>query len=321
MLDGIDLILDDCLYLRADETVIIITDSITKNVSDMIVNKLEKRKNNFFVYVINDEDRPLKKIPGSLNEKLKNAQVGITALKGLADEGSFRFDVINRLNSFGARVIHMPDITKEIMTNKKLNDFDYTIIEKNNDYITSKLRGAKKVHIKSKNKTDISFEITKRNIHAEKGKVLNGDMINFPYGEVYVSPIENSANGVFVCDLSCGSYGLVKEPIALKFIKGKLVSITSNDKLKNTIELDLSNATGGKTILGEFGIGTNPYLDIIGNVLVDEKVLGTCHVALGNNIGLGGTNKSSIHIDFIINKPTIIIDDDIILMKEGVFHV
>jgi leucyl aminopeptidase (aminopeptidase T) len=65
--------------------------------------------------------------------------------------------------------------------------------------------------------------------------------------------------------------------------------------------------------LAEFGIGTNHAARLIGNVLEDEKVLGTCHIAFGDNSTFGGRVKAGIHIDGIIKRPTIKLDEKIIM--------
>jgi leucyl aminopeptidase (aminopeptidase T) len=67
--------------------------------------------------------------------------------------------------------------------------------------------------------------------------------------------------------------------------------------------------------LAEFGIGTNPKARL-GIVLEGEKVLGTCHIALGDNSTFGGRVRAGIHIDGIILKPTVKLDEKI-LMENG----
>jgi len=63
-------------------------------------------------------------------------------------------------------------------------------------------------------------------------------------------------------------------------------------------------------------MGINHRMKPTGLRIYDEKALGTAHVAIGNNTQLGGTNEASIHVDFILYKPTINADGDFI-MKEG----
>ena len=67
----------------------------------------------------------------------------------------------------------------------------------------------------------------------------------------------------------------------------------------------------------EFGIGMNPASKIIGNVLEDEKKLGTVHVAFGDNSTFGGNVKCGIHIDGIILKPTVVINDEKTILEKG----
>jgi leucyl aminopeptidase (aminopeptidase T) len=72
--------------------------------------------------------------------------------------------------------------------------------------------------------------------------------------------------------------------------------------------------------VAEFGIGTNYKAKITGHILEDEKVLGTVHIAFGNNLSMGGTIDVPIHIDGLIKKPTVLIDD-VVIMDSGVLLV
>jgi len=72
--------------------------------------------------------------------------------------------------------------------------------------------------------------------------------------------------------------------------------------------------------VGEFGIGTNPASRFCGITVEDEKILGTAHVAIGRNTGFGGVNMAPIHLDFVITKPTIRADGDV-LMADGQLKV
>ena len=66
-------------------------------------------------------------------------------------------------------------------------------------------------------------------------------------------------------------------------------------------------------MLAEFAIGTNPKAMVTGNVLEDEKVLGTCHIAIGNNVSFGESNDVPVHLDGIISRPTVIVGSRTIL--------
>ena len=89
--------------------------------------------------------------------------------------------------------------------------------------------------------------------------------------------------------------------------KGKIVNYSDN-KTSKILENVIKSADKNANIIAEFAIGTNPKAKIIGNILEDEKVLQTCHFAFGSNTTFGGNNQSNIHLDGIIDKPTIYLD-------------
>jgi aminopeptidase len=138
---------------------------------------------------------------------------------------------------------------------------------------------------------------------------------NLPEGEGCLAPIEGTTNGTFVIDGSVARLGKVDKPIKVVVEKGYAVSITGGSvasMLKNTLK-----PYGHKALnIAELGIGTNPKAKITGEVLEDEKVLGTCHFAFGNNKSMEGKIDVPLHIDCVIRKPTIKIDSRLI-MKNG----
>ena len=67
--------------------------------------------------------------------------------------------------------------------------------------------------------------------------------------------------------------------------------------------------------LGELGIGTNPRARLIGNILADEKVYGTAHIAFGSNATFGGTVQAGVHIGGVILSPRVYFDDQLILSE------
>jgi leucyl aminopeptidase (aminopeptidase T) len=105
---------------------------------------------------------------------------------------------------------------------------------------------------------------------------------------------------------------VLKGKTHVKFENGRATEIRGNKGLVK--RLDYSGPKSRN--LAEFGIGTNPRARLIGNVLEDEKVLGTCHIALGDNSTFGGRVRVGIHVDGIILKPTVKLDGKI-LMENG----
>lgn len=319
-MSGSKILINKCLQLGKSDKVVIVTDKETLELASTLHDETKKSKASSTLYIIKDHLRPLKDIPDDLLEILPGITAGMTPFRAIPLEGAFRFELTKMMSSLGARVAHMPGITKDIMENPLLDEVDFSIIEKHADTIYSELDGSKEIRITSRNGTDIAFDIKGRHITAEGCAIPKGEISNFPAGEVFVAPIETSASGIFVCDISCGDAGMIDPPVTLEFSHGRLKNLSGSGPQKAIIEKDIKEASGKKDILCEFGIGINPFFRPIGNALVDEKIFGTCHIAIGDNTGLGGISKSSIHIDFIMKSPTIYADGRII-MREGKLNV
>lgn len=142
-------------------------------------------------------------------------------------------------------------------------------------------------------KTDLTMSIKGRNA------VVGGPDNNVPGGEVFTAPIDDSAEGHIYFDLPAIKYGQEVEGITLHFEKGEVVDFSAErneDLLRNMIETD-----SGARRLGELGIGTNRGISTFTkNILFDEKIGDTIHLALGRAYKeCGGTNESAIHWDMI----------------------
>jgi aminopeptidase len=202
---------------------------------------------------------------------------------------------------------------------------DYENIYQFNSKLIQKLSKAKKIRIFGE-KTDISFLIKGRKLFNACGMVeKKGEMgyLNLPDGEVFLPPVENSVNGEIYFDLPCMyHYGKQVEGVWLKFKKGKLTEYKVDKGLKDFEDI-YKNASGAKNKIGELGIGTNPKAKLTGGmIIVDEKVKGTIHMAIGHNKHFGGKNDATIHWDFFKNmkKPgSVLYVDKKIIMKNGIF--
>jgi aminopeptidase len=122
---------------------------------------------------------------------------------------------------------------------------------------------------------------------------------NMPSGEVFTGPHECSAEGTIRFGVPSNPRGSVVEGVELTFSAGKVVSASADrgeEFLKSSLAID-----AGARFLGELGIGTNSGIDrATGSTLLDEKIAGTVHLALGRSYPeTGGTNESALHWDLI----------------------
>jgi aminopeptidase len=306
-------VLRSVLDVSKEDLVFIISDEETKEVGEAFNAAAAQLATKApVVYYLKDADRPLYALPKDLDKlldkfkasKTTGSYVYINAFQGYLEETPFRLQLIRKQKDERSRVGHAPGITVETMTGGALTA-DYESIYKTALKVMGAFKDAATVKLTGPAGTDLSFNIDNRGFETDT-RIPRGGIGNLPAGEVWNAPIEDSANGVFVCDGSIGDLGAVSEPITITVKAGKVVSIECADmefgeKVRKALSLDeMSN------MIGEFGIGLNPQAKLTGNLLEDEKAGGTAHIAFGNNIDMpGGRNNSKTHRDFLMRGPTI----------------
>lgn len=185
------------------------------------------------------------------------------------------------------------------------------------DNIRKVLQNCREIHITSEYGTDLAFDIIGRKVFSfygvvNKSAIAEGKIqLQLPAGEVYVAPLENSADGIAVFDVPTVWNNQPIERLVLTFKDGKVVKHSAK-KGDEAIGRAIDEIIGLDTI-AEFGMGLNPMIKPTGSITLDEKALGTIHLAIGENKHLGGENTSNIHIDFVMSKPTVYADGKMIL--------
>lgn len=188
---------------------------------------------------------------------------------------------------------------------------------------------SKNVHITSKRGTDLTFTIMEgeRELKDDNGLYTErGSFGNLPAGEIFTAPMEGTANGTMLIEKGWSVRAKEGEDMIFEFKDGLLISLTSaNDETLNLVDLNPKkklekdpNLIKTRRNVAELGIGMNPKATHYKSVLEGEKIKGSCHIAIGTNKFFGGNVLSDIHLDFIINKPTILIEE-ITFMDEGKF--
>ena len=215
----------------------------------------------------------------------------------------------------GVRIATFPGITKEVMI-RGMNA-DYNAISKRTIKLQKILEKGKSIRVTAPAGTDISFDIAGRKVIPSKGLFhAKGESGNLPTGETFLAPIEETSNGVFVTDGSFAGLGLIKNiNIRIEVENGYATKITGGSAAKK-LNTMLDKVGKDARNIAEFGIGTNDSAKLSGVLLEDEKVMGTIHIALGNNVSMGGSVNVPIHLDGVVKKPTVWMDGKL-LMKDG----
>ncbi len=213
----------------------------------------------------------------------------------------------------GARGATLPNITQDTM--KRTLIADYRKIEQRTKHVAEAIRGAKEARVVTELGTDITMKIFGRDCKLDTGIIDQpGLFTNLPAGEAYLAPIEGTANGRLIADGSCAGVGMISQPIVIVVEDGFAKKITGGDEAEKLNKLVDRFGKDARNI-AELGIGTNDKAILSGSVLEDEKVMGTVHIALGDNISMGGNVSVPSHLDLIIKNPTLIIDGKEIITK------
>ncbi len=301
----------DCLGLKSDETVLIVTDQPRRKIG-MALFEVCRELARESVYIemtprsVNGEEPP-----DVIVEAMKAVDVAICPTSTSLTHTNARRQACKA----GTRVGTMPGITEDILI--RTMQADYHKVAQRTRKVAETLTKGKVAHITTPAGTNIRIPIKNIDAIPSTGLVLEpGTFGNLPSGEAYLMPREGEAEGVYVVDGSLAGIGrITDEPVRITVEKGMAVRIEGGEQAQ-LFEKTIRKIGPMARNLAELGVGTNDMAEIKGTVLEDEKVLGTVHLALGNNISMGGTCDVAFHVDGILLNPTLVIDDEI-LLKDG----
>ncbi len=218
-----------------------------------------------------------------------------------------------KANAAGARIATLPMITQEVLLRGL--SADYEALRQRSLKVAQRLTEAQKAHLITPAGTNLHLSLEGRPAFADTGFLQKpGDFGNLPAGEAYVVPVEGSAEGILVVDLAMAGIGRLSEPLRMVVQGGFVKEITGGPEAGKLLQM--LEAVGPLAYnIAELGVGTNDQAIVSGNVLEDEKVLGTVHIALGNNARMGGTIDVPLHLDGVLSEPTLLLDGRPLLEK------
>jgi leucyl aminopeptidase (aminopeptidase T) len=305
--DGAKVTIETCLNVKKGESVLVLTD-----------NSKEAIAQHLFLAALNvGADAILTKIP-DLNHDGQEPSVSVARLMKEMDvvvittEKTMSHTVARRrATRAGARIATMPGITVQMMDEGGMTA-DFKEIRRSIFRVARKLRRSKVLRIVTEIGTDLKMNINGRTWVTDDSGICHkkGDFTNLPAGELFICPVEWTANGTLIVD---GSFiDTVQEPIKVSVKDGLADRITG----AHDVVRELNKGGRDARSIAKFGIGLNPRAKLVGKVLEDSKVLGTVNIGFGDNSMFGGTVKSSVHILGIVKKPTITVDN-VLIMKDG----
>jgi len=301
----------DCMGISKDENITIISDDVTREVGDAFYAAATELDANPILAVM----RPLRfngqEPPDSLLDLMSKTDILILATKSSLSHTHARMQATDA----GVRCASMPGITAEMMT--RTMNVDWKEVETTTNRLVEKLLGVKSFHLLSAAGTDMNINMGELQFEGDTGIYSNpGNFGNLPGGEACTAPAFRGSTGIAVFDGSFAGIGLLRTPVYV-IIKDGLVESIDDGKEAVLLKNMIAPFGASGRMLAEIGIGTHPTARLTGVVLEDEKIAGTVHLALGNNVGFGGSNNVGIHIDGVMLKPTLITDDGTKIIDNG----
>lgn len=258
-------------------------------------------------------ERPLAIPPAPALEAARTADASLfLAERPLGEEGGARMQLLEAVTGHGGRQIFLGFVDGELLRGELSQPPPN--LEAPARALLGALEDVREIHVRGRAGTDLTVRVQGRSWQSDALPLERGGVANYPAGEVFTCPLEDSANGVLVADLTVPYTvaGLVDEPVVLRFERGRVTSIEGGRAAAMLKDL-VGRAGDGANVIAELGIGFNPTVSPRGHVMLDEKAANTAHVAIGRNTGpYGGENEASIHVDCVFSYPEITADGHLI---------
>jgi aminopeptidase len=323
--EGVKQAVENCLKVKAGESVIIITDKETVDIGTAIRIAIEKITTEIKFFIMEDFGaRPID-YPQAMDDAIKTADVSVYAAQGAEGElQTFRMKMLRAVEANPIlRHAHMIGITTEIMKDGMCSD--YKEIQRVSRLVYEKVKNAVKIRVVTERGNDFVAEFSPQlKWIISDGDIGPGHWKNLPDGEVFTSPAD--INGKIVIDGCLGDFftekygSLENTPVVIEVENGRAVKGSiqcGNEQLRQEFIKYLFEIDENSNRVGEFAIGTNTGLTkLIYNLLQDEKFPGV-HVAFGSPLPgkTGAEWDSKAHVDGVIISPTIEADGEVIMNK------
>jgi len=292
---AVETVVGQCLGVRDGEDVVIVVDRTTEAIGAALREAAARAGAEPVVTVMEPRDVDGQEPPAAVAAALTAAQVFIAPTRRSLSHTRAR----KAASEGGARGATLPGVTEDMLA--RLMACDFATMAARSRRVADLLSAADEARVTCPLGSDMTFELTGRDGISDDGDLTApGAFGNLPCGEGFVSPLAGEGT---LFSVSLGGMGLPPGPVRLAVEDGRLAEATTDWGEQWVAKLDAAGTQGRN--LAELGVGTNERATLTGNVLEDEKMLGTVHVAFGASAGIGGTVSVPVHLDCLIADATL----------------
>lgn len=297
---AVDTVVGSCLGVSAGEDVLVVTDPQRRDIAEAIVARARELGADAVLVEMAERDNHGVEPPDSVAAAMLACDVLVApTTKSLSHTEARR-----AASAADVRAATMPSITEDILV--RTMSADYAAIKERSERVAEALTNGSEVRITTAAGTDVGMIIDGRTGVADTGDLTRpGAFGNLPAGEGFIAPLEGRTQGRVIFDGVVGT-----DPIEIEIVDGYAVDISAaGGAWRDKVVVHGRDAFA----VAELGIGTNDSARLAGNVLEDEKVLGTIHIAFGDNHSFGGSIRVPSHQDFVVVSPTLTLDGRVLL--------
>ena len=314
MIRGARILVDECANVKPGENVLIVADTNYVHIAQILAAVARERDTEVVICIMTPRKAHGENPPPTIVSAMMEADVIFEP----TTYSLTRSEATEQARRKGARIVSMPAYTDDMLIHGGL-EADFRAQEKLVDELADALTRSRFAKLMAPAGTCLTLETGDRHANTGKGFCTGPGTVSGPPNiEVNVSPIEGTAEGTIVVDVSVPipEIGLLGSPIKLTVEKGRIVDIEGGHEA-TTLQRILEEAGDPNVYnIAELGIGLNPKARISGIMLEDEGALGTAHIGIGDNHTSGGVIKAPLHIDLVIRNPTLELDGRVVI-KEG----
>ena len=301
---AVSAVIRDCLGVNEGEEVLVVCNPATQDLGERLRAEAAEAGADAVMALMSERASHAAEPPRTIAEAMLAADAILAPTVQSLSHTAAR----KRASEQGARCATLPGVTEDMLA--RVMSADMEGLRRKGRAVAEALDAANEARINDSNGTDLTLDLTGREAIPDAGELTErGAFGNLPCGEGFISPV--TGNGTLVIDGSLAGVGLAEEPVVLVIEGGHLTSARGGQGMA-FMQLLTEHGDDG-TNIAELGIGTNEKAKLTGNILEDEKILGTCHIAFGASAGIGGTVQVPVHLDCVVTKPNVELDGEAIV--------
>ncbi len=295
---AVETVVARCLAVKPGEEVVVVVDATTRSIGEALREAATNAGADAVLAVMDEREVDGTEPPRPIAGALRECDVFIAPTRRSLSHTVAR----RQATDAGARGATMPGVRADMLA--RVMAVDFKTMAARSKAVAAVLDSGSEARVSCPQGSELTLDLTGRYGVADDGDLTApGAFGNLPCGEGFIAPV--GGDGTMVAS-SLASIGLSDPPAVLTLREGRIVGAEGGAGPEFRRRLMAHGELGAN--LAELGVGTNDRARLTGEVLEDEKILGTVHVAFGASAGIGGTVSVPVHLDAVILDATLEVD-------------